>query len=111
MSLASLHAGYRKILISCGQKNYIGKLICVCNNGIYWLTELYYVLNCIYENCCNVCAFLDEPNNDRYTGSAGEDCLTLWYRRNELNDIHCTFKSKGYVCEKDSKLVYMRTVQ
>jgi len=31
MSRASLHTRYRKILASCGQKNYIGKLICVCN--------------------------------------------------------------------------------
>ena len=45
--------------------------------------------------------FLDEPNDNN---PGGEDCLTLMYRRNELNDIHCTFKSKGYVCEKDSKL-------
>jgi len=31
MSCASQHTRYRKIMISCGQQNYIGKLICVCN--------------------------------------------------------------------------------
>jgi len=32
MSRASLHTRFRKILISCCQLNYLGKLICVCNN-------------------------------------------------------------------------------
>jgi len=35
MSRASLHTRYRKILIRCSQYNYIGKLICVCNNKSY----------------------------------------------------------------------------
>jgi len=53
----------------------------------------------------NVCVFLDEPNNrPSVSDYSGEDCLTLMYGPNELNDVHCTWKSKGYVCEKDSKL-------
>ena len=34
-SRESLHTRYRKILISWGQQNYIGKIICVCNNMFY----------------------------------------------------------------------------
>jgi len=41
MSCAFLHTRYRKILISFGQKNYIGKLICVCNNVQYASCLLY----------------------------------------------------------------------
>ena len=55
------------------------------------------------NNCCYVCAFLGEPNNYQYINPGGEDCLTLRYPFNELNDVHCTFESMGYVCEKDGK--------
>ena len=56
------------------------------------------------DHYCDICAFLDEPNNSLDISPSGEDCLALVYLYNVLNDAHCTFKSLGYVCEKDSKL-------
>ena len=57
------------------------------------------------DNCCNVWTFLDEPNDYRGINPDGEDCLILMYLSNVLNDVHCTLKSEGYVCEKESKSV------
>jgi len=69
---------------------------------MWWPTEKLVICNRC--DVCDVCPFLDEPNNNKIIGPSGEDCLSLMYGLNRLNDMHCSFKLQGYVCETDGKL-------